>query len=98
MGILLQELVKTFNITIDQKIYSKSIVRCYIDPAGVQKTTREHSSILPPSFVPTKNDCSQDEGEAQKLQEEYDIDYASCIGSLICLFNTIPSLQKPQTS
>ena len=60
---------KDFNITIDQSRYAK-IVRCYLDPAGVKKTTKEYPSILPPSFVPIKTDCSPDEGEARKIQEE----------------------------
>jgi hypothetical protein len=67
-------------------------VRRYLEPAGVKKTTKEYTSILPPKFVPTKNDCSADEGEARKLQDEYNIDYASCIGSLIYLSNTRPDL------
>ena len=31
---------KYFHITIDQSRYAKSIVRCYLDPAGVNKTTK----------------------------------------------------------
>ena len=83
---------KDYNITIDQSRYAKSIVKLYSDPAGVKKTTKVYTSILPPSFVPTKTDFSPDEGEARKLQEEYNIDYASCIGFLIDLSKTRPDL------
>jgi hypothetical protein len=36
-------------------------------------------------FVPTVDDCSIDEETARTLEQEYNIDFASCIGSLIYL-------------
>ena len=81
---------KDLNITIYQSRYSKSIVKRYLETAGIKISAREITSILPTSFVPTKQDCSETLEEASRLQEEYNIDYASCVGSLIYLVNTRP--------
>ena len=51
-----------FNITIDQSRYAKSIVQCYLEPAGVKKCTKEYSSILPTYFVPSKKDLPETPG------------------------------------
>ena len=83
---------KDFNVTIDQSRYAKSIVRRYLEPAGVKKSVKDFSSILPTSFVPTKKDCPTDPADSQCLQEEFNIDYASCVGSLIYLGNTRPDM------
>ena len=48
-----------YNITIDQSRYAKSIAQQYITPAGVKKSDKEISSVLPMSFVPTKTDCAE---------------------------------------
>ena len=68
---------KDINITIDQFRSAKSIVRCYLYPSGVNKTTKYYTSILPATFFPSKNECSADEWEARKLQDVYNIDYSS---------------------
>jgi hypothetical protein len=83
---------KDMNTTIDQSRYAKSIVRRYLDTAGVKKSTREVTSILPITFVPTKKDCADTPENSSLLQTEYNLDYASCVGSLIYLSNTRPDL------
>ena len=77
-----------YNITIDQSRYAKSIVQRYLTPAGVKKSDKEVSSVLPTSFIPTKTDCPETIEESMAMQKEYNIDYPSCVGSLIYLSNT----------
>jgi hypothetical protein len=83
---------KDFNVTIDQSRYAKSIVKRYLEPAGVKKSIKDFSSILPTSFFLTNKDCPEDPADSQCLQEEFNIDYAACVGSLICLANTRPDM------
>jgi hypothetical protein len=42
-----------YNITIDQSIYSKSIVRRYMDIAGVKRVNSPRNYILPIDSIPT---------------------------------------------
>ena len=74
-----------FNITVDQSRYCTSVVKRYLEKAGCKNVTRFHNTPLPSDFVPTADDNSKDDETAAKLQEEYNIDFASCIGSLIYL-------------
>ena len=83
---------QSFNITIDQSRYAKSIVQCYLEPAGVNKCAKEYSSILPTSFVPSKKDCPETPEESSIMQQEFNVDYASCVGSLIYISNTHPDM------
>ncbi len=71
-----------FNITLDQARYCKAIVNRFLEKVGAKKKPRFHSTILPAEFVPSGEDCSEDEETARTLQEEYGIDYASCVGTL----------------
>ena len=41
---------KNFNITIDQSRYAKSIVKCYLDPAGVKKIHKRIFKYFAPIF------------------------------------------------
>jgi len=43
---------------------------------------------LPSGFVPTSDDCATTETESKELDFSYNVDYASCIGSLIYLSMT----------
>ena len=83
---------KDFNITLDQSRYSKSIVKRYLMPAGIKKIDRAVNTILPSDFVPTKNDCAETVELSKEMQKEYNIDYPSCIRSLIFLSNTRPDM------
>ena len=61
-----------------------------MEPAGVNKCTKEYSSILPTSFVPSKKDCPETPEESSTMQQEFNVEYASCVGYLIYIFNTHP--------
>ena len=74
-----------FDITVDQSRYCTSLVKRYLDKAGCKNITRVHVTPLPLDFIPTIDDLSTDEATSLKLQEEYNLDYASCIGALIYL-------------
>ena len=67
------------NITMDQARYAKSIVTRYLDGAGVKRINSAHNTILPADFMPTVEDKANTMEESKKLQEAYNIDYASCI-------------------
>jgi hypothetical protein len=74
-----------FDIELDQSRYCAAIVKKYLDVAGAPKVNRVHSTPLPLEFIPTSDDCSKDETAAKILEGEYNLDFASCIGSLIYL-------------
>ena len=63
-----------------------------MEPAGVKKCAKEYSSILPTSFVPSKKDCPETPEESSTMQQEFNIDYVSCVGSLIYISNTCPDM------
>jgi len=73
------------DIQLDQSRYCASIVKKYLNSAGAPKVERAHSTPLPLDFVTTSDDCSTDEEAAKLLEKEYNVDFASCIGSLIYL-------------
>jgi hypothetical protein len=72
-----------FDIELDQSRYCKSIVKRYLDSAGCAKNLHQHDMPLPSGFTPTNDDCSNSEEEAENLATQYNIDFASCVGSLI---------------
>jgi hypothetical protein len=80
--------LNNYDIELDQSRYCKSIVRKYLDTAGCKKIINHHSTPLPLDFTPTSEDCSADEDASKLLEQEYNIEYASCIGSLIYLAMT----------
>jgi hypothetical protein len=74
-----------YDIELDQSRYCKSIVRKYLETAGCAKNLRQHDTPLPSGFIPTADDCSAKEEDAKELELQYNIDFASCVGSLIYL-------------
>jgi hypothetical protein len=74
-----------YDIELDQSRYCTAIVKKYLDVAGAPKVDRAHSTPLPLEFIPTSDDCSADEAASKILENEYNIDFASCVGSLIYL-------------
>jgi len=80
--------LKNFDIEIDQSRYYKAIVKKYLESAGCAKNVRQHDTPLPSGFVPTTDDCSSTDQESNKLATSFNIDFASCIGSLIYLSMT----------
>ena len=77
-----------YNITLDQSRYCLSLVKRFLDNAGCKKVVQFHNSPLPAMFVPRSADNSTDLAQVGLLQEEYNIDYASCIGAFIYLSQT----------
>jgi hypothetical protein len=74
-----------YDIELDQSQYCAAIVKKYLDVAGAPKVDRLHNTPLPLDFVPTSDDCSASEEAAKLLEQEYNVDFASCVGSLIYL-------------
>jgi hypothetical protein len=74
-----------FDIELDQSRYCQSLVKKYLDTVGTKKDTATHTTPLPSGFIPSTEDLSNNETAAKQLAEEYNIDYASCIGSQIYL-------------
>lgn len=70
-------------IEIDQNRYCMSIVKKYLDTAGCARNMGHHDMPLPSMFVLTTDDCSKTEEQANQLFMEFNIDFASCMGSLI---------------
>jgi hypothetical protein len=80
--------LSNFDIEIDQSRYCRAIVKKYLDTAGTKRDLAHHPTPLPLDFVPTSDDCSPDEEAVKCLETEFNIDYDSCIGSLIYLSMT----------
>jgi len=78
----------SYDIILDQTRYCKAIIKKYLDSVGCKNITRKHTIPLPTDFVATSEDCSKSEEVAAELGEEFKLDYASCIGSLIYLSQT----------
>lgn len=57
----------------------------YLDTAGCPKNNRRHKTTLAIDFIPTSDNCSTSKNETKKLSEEFNVDFASCVGSLIYL-------------
>ncbi len=64
----------------------------FLEKAGAKKKPRFHSTIFPAKSIPSAEDCSKDEETAKTLQEEYRIDFASCVGVLVYLSYTRPDI------
>jgi hypothetical protein len=77
-----------FDIEIDQTRYCLSILRKYLDTAGCKRDTSSTPTPLPLDFVPSSEDCSDNDEMVAQLEAEYNIQYSSCIGSLIYLTMT----------
>jgi hypothetical protein len=77
---------------MDQSRYTKSIVTKCLEAAGVKKSNMPHGSILHMSCKFTSKDLAEIPEESSKLQEDYNIDDTSCIGSTIYLSYTRPAI------
>ncbi len=76
---------QNYDIEIDQSCYCKSIVLKYLETAGCAKNLRQHDTPLPSGFMPTCDDCAAADEESQELSTAFNLDFVSCIGSLIYL-------------
>jgi len=79
---------QNFAIELDQRRYCLSILKKYLDTAGCPRNNSLVTTPLPLDFIPTSEDCSLDKKEVTNLEEEFNFEYASCIGSLIYLTTT----------
>jgi hypothetical protein len=80
--------LSNYDVELDQSRYCLSLIKKYLDAAGCKKVVHHHNTPLPLGFIPTLDDCSLDEVAAEHLSVEYNVNYASCIGSLIYLTMT----------
>ena len=83
---------KNYNITIDQDRYVQSILRRFLDQVKTSESKRFHHTPLPSTFKATKTDLAQSEEESITVQEEFNIDFAACVGCLIYLSYTRPDI------
>jgi len=80
--------LKNFDIEIDQSHYCNAIVKKYLDTTGCARNIRHHDTPLPSGFIPTSDDCTGTEAECVEISTAFNIDFASCTGSLIYLSMT----------
>jgi hypothetical protein len=71
-------------------IYAKPIVIRSLESAGIKKINMRHGSILPIKYVLTSKDLITMPEESNGMQEAYNLEYASYIGSLIYISYTRP--------
>jgi hypothetical protein len=77
-----------FDIILDHTRYCKSVLKKYFESVGSKHITTKHTIPLPATFASISEDCLESEEKSAELAEEYKLDYASCIGSLIYLSQT----------
>jgi len=74
-----------FDIELDQSRYCAPVVKKYLEIAGAPKVIRAHNTPFALDFIPTTDNCSKDKDTANELEDQYNIDFASCVGSFIYL-------------
>ncbi len=77
-------------MTLDQARYCKAIVNRFLEKV-VPKRILDSISLLPTELNCSVEDCSKDAETAKTSQEEYRVDYTSCVGDLLHLSYTRPS-------
>ena len=60
----------------------------YLETAGCAKNLWQHDTPLPSGFTPTCEDCAATDEECQELSTTFNLDFESCIASLIYLSMT----------
>jgi hypothetical protein len=83
-----------FDITIDQTRYCMSILKRYLETARCPNNTRRHPTPFALDFTPSADDNSTTEKETKALSMEYNIDFASCVVSLIYLALIVYAVNK----
>ena len=76
------------SISVDQARYATSIVAKYLDTATVKVSIKFSKTTLLADMIFTKEDVSTSDEKVEKLTREYNIDYRSCICSLIYILST----------
>ena len=72
--------MKDNSISVDQAIYTTSIVSKYLDTATVKTSTKFHKTTLPSDMIFAKADASTSDYQVENLTRELNIHYRSCIG------------------
>jgi hypothetical protein len=75
-------------MTLNQSRYCKAVVKKYLDSDGTKRDLAYHPTPLPLTFTPSIKDCSVHDNTAKELEIEFNVEYLSCIGSLIYLSMT----------
>ena len=84
MSIIISQM-KDHSISVDQDRYSTSIVKKYLDNSIVKASKKFHKTNFPYDIISTKADAYTSDEQVEKLTNEFNINYISCIGSLIYL-------------
>jgi hypothetical protein len=71
---------------------NQDIVTALLESAGVKKNIMPHGSILPINYDLTFKYLTRTPEECSEIQEAYNLEYASCIGSLIYMSYTKPDI------
>ena len=80
--------IRDHSNSVDQTIYSTSVVEKYLDTATVKKSTKFYKTTFKSDIIFTKDDTSTSDEKVEKLTNELNIYYRACIGSLIYLLYT----------
>ena len=80
--------MKDHSISVDQAKYYTYIVAKYLDTDTVKTSTIFKNITSPYDMIFTKDNASTSDEQVEKLTREFNINYRSCIGSLIYLLYT----------
>ena len=80
--------IRDRSISVDKARYATSVVDKYLDTATVKTSIIFYNTTYPYDMIFTKADSSTKDEQIGKLTREFNIQYRSCIGSLIYLLST----------
>ena len=80
--------MKDHCISVDQDIYTISIVNKFFDTATVKTSKKFYKTTFPYDMIFTNDDTCISDEQVDKLTREFNIHYRACIGSLIYLLST----------
>ena len=72
--------MKDYSISVDQAIYTTSIVPKYLDDATVKTSIKSYNTKFPSNMIFTKADAYTSDEKVEKLSREFNIHYRACIG------------------
>ena len=73
---------------MDQARYATAIVVKFLDTTTVKAIIESYKTTMPSDMIFTKDDTYTSDEQVEKFTREYNIQYISCIGSLIYLLYT----------
>ena len=80
--------IKDHSVSLDQDIYSTSVVARYLDTVTVKSSTKFYKTTLPSDMIFTKSYASTSDEPVDKFTREFNIRYRACISSLIYILST----------